>query len=76
MDGCTVVTWVDMMKRVTSTSQQAQGADHSLVSNMTMILDSDGWLHSGDLGRYDEEGHFYITDRLKELIKYKAWQVS
>ncbi len=34
-----------------------------------------GWLQTGDIGKYDEEEHFYITDRLKELIKYKAWQV-
>ena len=31
---------------------------------------------SGDLGHYDEEGYFTITDRLKELIKYKGFQVS
>lgn len=36
----------------------------------------DGWLHSGDTGYYDEEGHFYIVDRLKELIKYKGFQVN
>ncbi|XP_018574801.1 luciferin 4-monooxygenase-like [Anoplophora glabripennis] len=37
---------------------------------------SDGWLKTGDLGYYDEEGNFYIVDRLKELIKYKGYQVA
>jgi len=36
----------------------------------------DGWFHSGDTGYYDEEGHFFIVDRLKDLIKYKGMQVS
>nr|BAN28458.1 luciferase [Photophorus jansonii] len=39
-------------------------------------IDEDGWLHSGDFGYYDEEEHFYVVDRYKELIKYKGYQVA
>ena len=39
-------------------------------------IDEDGWLHSGDLGHVDEDGYFFLTDRLKELIKYKGLQVA
>lgn len=34
-----------------------------------------GWYRTGDIGHYDENGFFYITDRLKELIKVKGFQV-
>ncbi|HEX2073443.1 MAG TPA: AMP-binding protein [Geodermatophilus sp.] len=37
---------------------------------------TDGWLHTGDIARADENGDFYIVDRLKELIKYKGYQVA
>lgn len=39
-------------------------------------IDSDNWLHTGDIGYADEDGHFYIVDRVKELIKYKGFQVA
>ncbi|KDR16255.1 probable 4-coumarate--CoA ligase 3 isoform X2 [Zootermopsis nevadensis] len=39
-------------------------------------IDSSGWLHTGDMGYYDEESNFYIVDRYKELIKVKGSQVA
>lgn len=38
-------------------------------------IDADGYLHTGDLARVDSNGCVYIVDRLKELIKYKGYQV-
>lgn len=38
-------------------------------------LDSEGWLKTGDLCYFDSDGYLFIVDRLKELIKYKAYQV-
>ncbi|HKS45951.1 MAG TPA: AMP-binding protein [Amycolatopsis sp.] len=37
---------------------------------------TNGWLHTGDLARVDPAGRFWIVDRLKELIKYKGYQVA
>ena len=39
-------------------------------------IDENGWYRTGDIGYADEDGFFYIVDRVKELIKYKGLQVS
>jgi 4-coumarate--CoA ligase len=38
-------------------------------------IDEDGWLHTGDVAVVDEDHHVSIVDRVKELIKYKGFQV-
>jgi acyl-CoA synthetase (AMP-forming)/AMP-acid ligase II len=39
-------------------------------------INPEGWFRTGDIGYADEEGYFYVVDRLKELIKYKGLQVA
>ncbi len=41
----------------------------------TATIDADDWLHTGDIAEVDDDGHFKIVDRVKELIKYKGFQV-
>ena len=38
-------------------------------------IDGDGFFHTGDIGHIDDRGEYHIVDRLKELIKYKGFQV-
>ncbi|XP_060559847.1 uncharacterized protein LOC132719909 [Ruditapes philippinarum] len=36
----------------------------------------DGWMRTGDIGYFDKDGHYFVVDRLKEIIKYKGYQIS
>ncbi len=40
------------------------------------MIDGEGWLHTGDIGLADENGDFFVVDRVKELIKYKGLQIA
>jgi len=39
-------------------------------------IDREGWYRTGDIGYADEDGCFYIVDRVKDLIKYKGFQIA
>ncbi|GMJ12541.1 hypothetical protein like AT4G19010 [Hibiscus trionum] len=41
-----------------------------------MTIDKDGWLRTGDVVCFDEDGYLYLSDRLKEIIKYKGYQIA
>lgn len=55
--------------------QVMKGYYKNLEATRNTFLEND-WLKTGDIAHYDDDGHFFITDRLKELIKVKGFQVA
>lgn len=41
-----------------------------------MTIIEKGWLRTGDIAYFDEDGYLFIVDRIKEIIKYKGFQVK
>jgi len=91
-DGSCGVTVPNTVSRIVNEEGQDQGIDEvgelwvkgpqvmlGYLNNPTATaetLDAEGWLHTGDVARIDADGHMYIVDRVKELIKYKGFQVA
>ncbi|KAK7333356.1 hypothetical protein VNO80_30124 [Phaseolus coccineus] len=57
-------------------SQCVMQGYYKQVDETAQTIDKNGWLHTGDIGFIDDEENVFIIDRIKELIKYKGFQVA
>jgi len=72
-DGVTVLPPGEIGEVVLAGPQVMKGY-HNMPTESSNAL-REGWLYTGDIGRMDEDGYFYIVDRKKELIKPGGYQV-
>lgn len=40
------------------------------------VIDEEGWIISGDIGYFDDEGNLFLVDRKKDILKYAGYQIS
>ncbi|KAF9616625.1 hypothetical protein IFM89_030794 [Coptis chinensis] len=59
-----------------SLEKSVSEANVSCKEETDRTIDAKGWLHTGDIGYIDDDGDVFIVDRIKELIKYKGFQVA
>ncbi|KAK4278298.1 hypothetical protein QN277_016163 [Acacia crassicarpa] len=57
-------------------SQAVMQGYYKRVDETAQTIDKNGWLHTGDIGFIDDDDNVFIVDRIKELIKYKGFQVA
>ncbi|KAF5742884.1 4-coumarate--CoA ligase [Tripterygium wilfordii] len=48
----------------------------TVIRATAITIDKEGWLHTGDIGYIDDDDDIFIVDRIKEMIKYKGFQVA
>ncbi|MCL7031068.1 hypothetical protein MKW94_028286 [Papaver nudicaule] len=58
---------------------RGQNVMHGYLNNpkaSQLTKDNHGWVHTGDFGYFDEQGHLFVVDQIKELIKYKGIYIA
>jgi len=71
--GCVGLPLEDMECKIVDGEVCAKGANimqgyYNRPEETAAVIDKDGFLHTGDLGHFDDKGHLYITGRCKEII--------
>ena len=59
--------------RITLIAMYYRGYKNNKEANAEVFPFNDGWLRTGDVGRMDSDGYLWLTDRKKDLIKYKGY---